>query len=310
MEFAHTPVLLSEVLAGLNLKSTGIYVDATIGGAGHSYQILSRLTTGHLYGFDQDATAIETSRAHLQTLSLNNFTLFHKNFEFIKEELEKIGVTRVDGILFDLGVSSFQFDAPERGFSYRHDAKLDMRMNQDQGFSAYDIVNTYSEADLARILFTYGEEKCARSIARKIVAVRSERAITTTFELVDIIKSAVPSQYLKGTHPAKKTFQALRIETNNELGILQESLEKALSLLDHGGRLLVISFHSLEDRLVKDVFNKYAKETQPNRFAPINLTPEKLDYKLITKKPILPSEMEVNENRRSHSAKLRIIERF
>ncbi|MDD2433700.1 MAG: 16S rRNA (cytosine(1402)-N(4))-methyltransferase RsmH [Bacilli bacterium] len=310
MEFAHTPVLLNEVIAGLNLKSTGIYVDATIGGAGHSYQILSRLTTGHLYGFDQDATAIETSRAHLQTLSLNNFTLFHKNFEFIKEELEKIGVTRVDGILFDLGVSSFQFDAPERGFSYRHDAKLDMRMNQDQGFSAYDIVNTYSEADLARILFTYGEEKYARSIARKIVAVRSERAITTTFELVDIIRSAVPSQYLKGTHPAKKTFQALRIETNNELGILQESLEKALSLLNHGGRLAVISFHSLEDRLVKDVFNKYAKETQPNRFAPINLTPEKLDYKLITKKPILPSEMEVNENRRSHSAKLRIIERF
>ena len=308
--YEHKPVLLAEAIDGLNIKEAGIYVDATLGGAGHSYHILSRLKTGHLYGFDQDEAAIETSRTHLQTLSLNNFTLLHANFKFIKEELEKLGVTKVDGIIFDLGVSSFQFDTPERGFSYRYDAKLDMRMDQSQGRSAYDIINTYSESDLAKVIYEYGEERFARNIAHQIVVARQERPVTTTFELVELIKAAIPARYQQGGgHPAKRTFQALRIETNNEIGNLQESLEKAISLLNTGGRICVISFHSLEDRIVKEVFNKYAKAEASNRFMPAEPT-KILEYRLITKKPILPSSEEINVNRRSHSAKLRIIERL
>ncbi len=309
--YAHISVLLNEVIEGLAIKEDGTYVDATLGGAGHSYHILSRLKSGHLYGFDQDAAAIETSRTRLQTLSLNNFTLLHTNFEFIKEGLEKIGVTKVDGILFDLGVSSFQFDEPERGFSYRHNAKLDMRMNQEQSFSAYDIINSYSENDLVKILYQYGEEQFAKSIARNIVISRTVKPIATTFELVDIIKKSVPKKYQIGGHPAKKTFQALRIETNNELGILANSLEKALTLLNAGGRMCVISFHSLEDRIVKEVFNAHSKNEGTNRFMPLPIQANKqIEFKLVNKKPILPSVKELEENRRSHSAKLRIIEKL
>ncbi len=307
--YQHISVLLNECIDGLAIKSDGIYVDATIGGGGHSYHILSRLDKGHLYGFDQDELALETSRTRLQTLSLNNFTLVHSNFKFIKEGLENYGVTKVDGILFDLGVSSFQFDIPKRGFSYRFDAKLDMRMDQSQTLSAYDIVNTYPEAKLVKILFEYGEEQYARSIAHKIVESRNERPITTTFELVEIIKASVPGKYKQATHPAKKTFQALRIETNHELEILASSLENALKLLNKGGRMCVISFHSLEDRIVKEVFNKYTKIVNPNRFMP-SVENKPLEYRLVTKKPILPSETELASNNRAHSAKLRIIEKL
>lgn len=310
MEYVHRPVLLSEAIDNLRIREDGIYVDATVGGGGHSYHILSRLTTGRLYCFDKDAAAIETSRTHLQTLSLNNFASIRSDFLFVKEELEKLGVSKVDGILFDLGVSSFQFDNPERGFSYRFDARLDMRMDETQALSAYEVVNNYDEQSLARLLFDYGEERYARSIARKIVETRKKNAIETTFQLVDVIKSAVPTSYLKDVHPAKKTFQALRIEVNGELKNLRVALEKALDLLNPGGRVCVISFHSLEDRIVKDVFRRRTEREKTNRFAPQSLHTPTIRYRLITKKPIVPSDEEIRLNRRAHSAKLRVIEKL
>jgi 16S rRNA (cytosine1402-N4)-methyltransferase len=305
----HIPVLLHEIITNLMIKADGVYVDATLGGGGHSYHILEKLNkSGHLYGFDQDQTALETSGQRLRSLSLNH-TLIHLNFRFIKEELEARGIKAVDGIIFDLGVSSFQLDTPERGFSYQHEAPLDMRMNQTQTLTAAHIVNTYDLSNLTRVIRDYGEERFAFMIAKKIVNQRLITPIKTTTQLADLIKRAMPRAALheKG-HPAKRTFQALRIEVNQELEILKESLEKALKLLKPMGRLLVISFHSLEDRIVKDLFNEYAKEKSSNRFLPPVSNP-RLDYQLITKKPITASGQEIDSNYRAHSAKLRIIER-
>lgn len=305
----HIPVLLEEIIENLLIKPDGVYVDATLGGGGHSYHILKKLNkNGHLYGFDQDQMALETSRQRLHSLSLNH-TLIHRNFLFVKEELEARGVNAVDGIIFDLGVSSFQLDLPQRGFSYQNDAPLDMRMNQNQVLTAATIVNTYDLRELTRVIRDYGEERYAYQISKKIINQRVLNPIKTTIELAELIKTAIPKSALheKG-HPAKRTFQALRIEVNKEIEILKESLEKALKLLKPNGRLLVISFHSLEDRIVKDLFNEYAKEKSTNRFLP-PVSTARLNYRLVTKKPIVPSVKEIDSNYRAHSSKLRIIER-
>jgi len=249
--YKHISVLLNESLDYLNIKEDGIYVDCTLGGGGHSFEILSRLETGHLYAFDQDEYAISRATEKLDTLH-KNYTIIKNNFVNIKEALANIGVEKVDGILYDLGVSSFQFDIPERGFSYNYDAPLDMRMNQNQELTAEVIVNEYSFHDIMHILQRYGEEKNAKLIARKIELVRKEKPIKTTFDLVAVIKSALPSKVLnKKGHPAKKTFQALRIAVNDELQVFEKSLEKAFGLLNPEGRIVVITFHSLEDRIAK-----------------------------------------------------------
>lgn len=305
----HISVLLNESIEGLNIKEDGIYVDATLGRAGHSSQILSRLSNnGKLYCFDKDNDAMEYSRERLSMIS-PQFELIHADFKNIKEELVKRGVNSVDGILFDLGVSSPQLDDGERGFSYNYDARLDMRMNREDKLDAYTIVNTYSETDLRKLIFTYGEERYASSIARNIVAARQKKKIETTFELVDIIKRSVPTKYLKEGHPAKRTFQAIRIEVNDELNGLKEAMDKALTLLNPKGRLVVITFHSLEDRIVKEKFKDASDGEHWNRYMPVTNDTSKKEYTLINKKPILPSQEELSENRRSHSAKLRIIEK-
>ena len=305
----HVSVLLNESIEGLNIKKDGIYVDATLGRAGHSSHILSQLSgKGKLYCFDKDIDAMEFSKQRLSAIS-PQFELIHSDFKYIKDELEKRNVNSVDGILFDLGVSSPQLDNGERGFSYNYDARLDMRMNQSDKLDAYTIVNTYSEDDLRKILYTYGEERYASSIARSIVESRKSKKIETTFELVEIIKKSVPSKYLKETHPAKRTFQALRIEVNDELNGLKYALDKALSILKPKGRLVVITFHSLEDRIVKEKFKEVSETSKWNRYMPIINEEEEVKFKIITKKPILPAEIELKENRRSHSAKLRIIEK-
>ena len=306
---SHISVLLNESIEGLNIKKDGIYVDATLGRAGHSSHILSQLSSkGKLYCFDKDIDAMEISRQRLSAIS-PQFELIHSDFSNMKEELLKRGVDSVDGILFDLGVSSPQLDNGERGFSYNYDARLDMRMNQDDKLDAYTIVNTYSEDDLRKLIYTYGEERYASLIARKIVESRATKKIETTFELVDIIKQSVPTKYLKETHPAKRTFQAIRIEVNDELNGLKKALDQALSLLKPQGRLAVITFHSLEDRIVKEKFKEVSEPTKWNRYMPVVNVDEKLEYRLVNKKPILPSEQELSGNRRSHSAKLRIIEK-
>ena len=305
IEFNHVSVLLNETIDGLNIKKDGIYVDGTIGGAGHSYHILEKLDSGMLIGFDQDSIAIEASKKRLIPF-LNKYKLVNSNFSKIPEYLESNNIKYVDGFLFDLGVSSFQLDEPTRGFSYRYDSKLDMRMDQRQSLSAYDVVNKYSLEKLTKILFEYGEEKYARSIANNIV---SNRPINTTFELVEIIKKSVPSKYLneKG-HPAKKTFQAIRIEVNQELEILKDSLNNCLKYLNKGGRMCVITFHSLEDRIVKQLF-KDKTSSSWHRGMPI-ANEEKIEFKLVNSKPILATEQELLVNNRSHSAKLRIIEKL
>ena len=307
---SHVSVLLNESIEGLNIKKDGIYVDATLGRAGHSSHILSQLSSkGKLYCFDKDIDAMEISRERLSAIS-PQFELIHSDFKNLKAELLKRGVNSVDGILFDLGVSSPQLDNGERGFSYNYDARLDMRMNKEDTLDAYTIVNTYSEDDLRKLIFTYGEERYASSIARNIVESRTIKKIETTFELVDIIKKSVPIKYIKETHPAKRTFQAIRIEVNDELNSLKEALNQALSLLKPQGRLAVITFHSLEDRIVKEKFKEASEPKQWNRYMPVVNVDEKLDFRLVNKKPILPNENELSENRRSHSAKLRIIEKI
>lgn len=312
MEFNHKPVLLKECLEGLNIKSDGIYVDATLGGAGHSYHILEKLSTaGHLYGFDQDVAAIEASKLRLSSLSLSNYTLVHANFSKIRQVLDEYQINNIDGALFDLGVSSFQLDSGERGFSYNFNATLDMRMDQRQSFTAYDIVNTYSEKQIADILYLYGEEKFSRQIARNIISKRVKAPIRTTFELVDIIKESLPakSRNEKG-HPAKRTFQALRIEVNQELTILRQALLDVASRLNPQGRLCVITFHSLEDRIVKDLFKELSSEQEWNRNMPISLKKPNIQYRLLHKKPLISSDEELIDNRRAASAKLRIIEKI
>lgn len=306
----HVSVLLNESIEGLNIKSGGTYVDATLGRAGHSCHILNKLSNlGKLYCFDKDIEAMETSRQLLSTIS-PQFELIHADYKFIVMELNKRGIHSVDGILFDLGVSSPQLDNGERGFSYKYDAKLDMRMNRDDKLDAFTVVNTYKEEDLRNILFNYGEEKFARNIARNIVLKRKEKPIETTFELVDIIKSSMPGSAMREGHPAKRTFQAIRIEVNDELNGIKIALTDSLKLLKSGGRIAVITFHSLEDKIVKEIFKKAVEGETWNRNMPVNLDAKKSEYRLITRKPILPSEEELKVNNRAHSAKLRIIEKI
>ena len=306
MEYKHIPVLLNETIDSLNIKEDGIYVDCTLGGAGHSSEILKRLTTGHLYAFDQDKMIVEKSSKRLSEIS-NNFTIIQDNFVNIKSCLESLGVTKVDGILYDLGVSSFQLDIPERGFSYQHDAPLDMRMDQTKEFSAYDVVNMYSENELRKVLLEYGEEKFAGLIVKKII---KSRPIETTYQLVEVIKSALPAAILrKEKHPAKKTFQAIRIEVNKELIVFRKSLMDAFDLLNLNGRISVITFHSLEDRICKHMFKeKCSLDLPPD----LPIIPEgyTIDFQLVNKKAIIASQEELAINNRSHSAKLRIIERI
>lgn len=308
--FMHQSVLLEEAIEGLNVKPDGIYIDCTLGGAGHSKEILKRLKTGFLYGFDQDKTAIETSYQRLKEIS-DRFELINRNFVYLQDEMLKRNVTGVDGILFDLGVSSPQFDQAERGFSYKYYAKLDMRMNQDQTLTAYDIVNNYRFEDLVYIISKYGEERYAKQIARAIERERKKKPIETTLELVEVIKSAVPLKNQREKHPAKRTFQALRIETNKELEVLPQALEQAIKLLKPGGRLCVITFHSLEDKITKDIFKKYSDLPELPRGLPV--LPDNLGkpiLKIVNKKVITPSEEELAMNKRAHSAKLRIVEKL
>ncbi|HNX15909.1 MAG TPA: 16S rRNA (cytosine(1402)-N(4))-methyltransferase RsmH [Bacilli bacterium] len=304
----HTPVLLKETIEGLNIKPDGIYLDLTIGRGGHSSAILKKLTTGYLIGFDQDEEAIRESQANLSKIS-ERFTLIHSNFKNLGESLKQQNISQVDGILMDLGVSSPQFDEGERGFSYRLDAPLDMRMDQRQQLTAYEIINTYSLQELERIMREYGEERFALSIAKNIAKQREVAPIQTTFELADIIKKSKPSKELKKVgHPAKQVFQAIRIAVNDELNALITGLNEAIPLLRaHGGRLAVITFHSGEDRIVKSIF-KNITTTIGNRLdGP--LAEQEKEYQLVTRKPIVASEKEIASNPRSQSAKLRIIER-
>ncbi len=306
--YNHISVLLNESIQQLNIKKNGVYVDCTLGGGGHSSEILKRIPNGHLYAFDQDSFAINTADEKLKKIA-SNYTLINENFVNIKVALEEENVYGVDGILYDLGVSSFQLDIPERGFSYRFDGPLDMRMDQTAELDAYTVVNTYDEKSLVRILFEYGEEKFARLIARKIVSEREKKPIETTLELVEIIKKALPASVLRNSsHPAKQTFQAIRIEVNHELDILKKALEDGLSLLNKNGRMVVITFHSLEDRIVKKLFKEKTTLQLPKDLPYI---PEgyEIEFKLINSKVILPSESEISNNLRSHSAKMRVIEK-
>ena len=312
-KFEHYSVLLNESIDGLNIKPDGIYVDCTLGGAGHSSVILSKLNeNGHLYAFDQDRIAIENAEATLATyIEKGMVTLIKANFRNIKEELETLGVYGVDGILYDLGVSSPQLDQAERGFSYRYDAPLDMRMDQEQELTARVIVNEWPFGELVKIFYRYGEEKFSKQIARKIEKIRETQPIETTGELVEIIKDCIPAPARrKGGHPAKRIFQALRIAVNDELSAIEDSIEDGLKMLNVGGRMSVISFQSLEDRIVKVLFKEASSKEDTLPLLPILPEEYEADYKLISRKPILPNEAELSENSRSQSAKLRIIERI
>lgn len=304
----HVSVLLQECIEGLQIKADGIYVDATLGRGGHSSEILKRCPQGHLYAFDRDIEAIHQSAPRLLAIS-DRFTLLHARFSQMKSELAAQGIHRVDGILMDLGVSSPQLDEAKRGFSYRYDAPLDMRMDQSQQLDAWHVVNTYSYEELCRVLFTYGEEPFAKAIARRIEQSRQQHSIDTTFALADIIRDALPARVRsKKGHPAKKSFQAIRIEVNSELQELKEALTQAMELLNVNGRLCVISFHSLEDRIVKEAFAQAGKPPKVNKRLPVT-EEEQLHFQLITRKPITAKEEELADNNRSHSAKLRIIEK-
>lgn len=299
----HKSVLLDESIEGLNIKPDGTYIDCTLGYAGHSGEILKRLETeGFLFAFDQDETAVTYSTNKLSSIS-NNFQIFHTNFKNMKDHINRA----VDGILFDLGVSSPQLDETERGFSFHRDAPLDMRMDKRQEVSAHTVVNTYPLDRLIDILFVYGEEANAKAIAKGIV---NSRPINTTLELAEVIKSNVPESYRRKGNPCRKSFQAIRIEVNNELGILEQSINDAFSLLKSGGRLCIITFHSLEDRIVKDIFKKLSSDDELSKKLPIVPDDMKAKAKLITRKPIVPSYEELDENNRSRSAKLRIIEKI
>ena len=303
----HKSVLLDECIENLNIKEDGIYVDATLGYAGHSSEILKRIPKGHLYCFDQDDFAIEKSDERLSTIS-DNYTIIRSNFANMKEELAKLNVDKVDGILFDLGVSSVQIDEASRGFSFHQDAKLDMRMDTKSNFSAYNVVNEYEYQDLVRVLRDYGEEKYASSIAKNIIKARETKNIETTFELVDIIKNSMPMKAKRESHPARRSFQAIRIEVNKELEVLELALVQALDLLDIGGRLCIISFQSLEDRIVKNKFRSVSEIPDSMKklpFVPDEYLPK---YKVISK-GITASKNELDENSRAHSARLRVIEK-
>lgn len=302
----HYSVLLNESIDGLNIKSNGIYVDATLGYGGHSEAILKKLTDGYLIAFDSDQEAIDYSRDRLSKIS-NNFKLIHSNFENMKSELNELGFTKVDGIVFDLGFSSPQIDDESRGFSFQKDARLDMRMNKEQKLSAYEVVNNYKVEELTDIFYRYAEEKYSKAIAKRIV---ERRPINTTLELVDAILSSVPTKYANTRHPERVIFQAIRIEVNRELKVLESVLPDAIELLNEGGRISVITFHSLEDRIVKQTFKCNSEVNDLVKGLPVIPEGYKPKLKLINRKPILPSEEEIKENSRSKSAKLRIVERI
>lgn len=303
----HESVLLTESIESLNLKEDSIIVDCTLGYGGHSSEILKRIPKGFLYSFDQDIDAINYSNERLSKVG-SNFKIIKSNFNNIKEELEKIGVYKVDGILYDLGVSSPQLDQGDRGFSFHQDARLDMRMDQDGSLDAYYVVNNYSLNDLTRIFKDYGEEKFASSIARKIVDVRSNKPIETTLELVDVIKSSVPFKYQREHHPARKVFQAIRIEVNHELEVFEHSLRNALTMLNKDGRICVITFHSLEDKICKDIYNEVSKIDESLKDLPIIPDSYLKDFKVV--KTFKPSSKELNDNNRARSSKLRVIEKI
>ena len=305
----HISVLLEESISSLNLKESSIIVDCTLGYGGHSSNILARIKEGFLFAFDQDSEAIRHSTSRLKEIG-TNFTIIKSNFVNLKEELTKRNVEKVDGFLFDLGVSSPQLDDKERGFSFHEDARRDMRMDKDNPISAYEIVNEYSKERLAEIFYKYGEDKFARNIAKKIVEYREQKPIETTLELVEIIKTAVPMKFRKDKHPARQIFQAIRIEVNHELDVIEPALEQALSMLNIGGRVAVITFHSLEDRLVKNIFKEKCAIDPKVQGMP-NIPPEYLpDYRLVVNKAIIPSEEELERNPRARSSKLRVIERI
>lgn len=308
MDYIHKSVLLNESINGLNIKEDGIYVDCTLGGGGHTEEILKRVTKGKVIGIDQDDYAIEKALEKLS--SFKNFIPVKNNFSKINEILDELNIEKIDGILFDLGVSSFQLDIPERGFSYNYDMPLDMRMDNSQTTTARHIVNGYEENELQRILWDYGEEKWAARIAKFIVQEREHEFIETTGQLVSIIKKAIPKQVRQeGSHPAKRTFQAIRIELNRELEILENTVKSAVERLNEGGRICVITFHSLEDRIIKNTFVELNKDCICPPEFPKCMCDHRRKLKIITKKPIIPSEEELTENRRAHSAKLRIGER-
>jgi 16S rRNA (cytosine1402-N4)-methyltransferase len=309
--FEHTTVLLEEAVEGLNIKPDGIYVDCTLGGAGHSSLILSKLgEEGKLFAFDQDMAAITHARERFFDYGDRFFTI-KSNFLYLQEELERLGIKKVDGVLYDLGVSSPQLDTPERGFSYHHDAPLDMRMDRDASITAYDVINHWSYEELVRIFFRYGEEKFSKQIARKIEAAREIKPLETTGQLVEIIKEAIPAPARrKGGHPAKRIFQAVRIAVNDELAVFEKSLNQAIELLNPMGRISVITFHSLEDRICKAAFKKASETPDLPPGLPIIPDEYKPILKVITRKPILPTENEIKQNNRARSAKLRIAEKL
>lgn len=308
VEFHHYSVLLAETIEQLQVKPDGIYVDGTLGGGGHAWEVCRRLTTGHFYGIDQDDAAIAAAGERLAPFG-RKVTILRNNYCNMRSALAAEGVTGVDGIVLDLGVSSYQLDTEERGFSYRYDAPLDMRMDRRQTLTARDIVNNYAESGLYRIIRDYGEDRFAKNIAKHIVKNRADKPIETTFELNEIIKAAIPAKMRQNGHPSKQTFQAIRIECNRELEVLRDSLDDFIALLNPGGRLCVITFHSLEDRIVKTIFKKNENPcTCPPDF-PVCVCGNVSKGQVITRKAILPSERELSENSRSKSAKLRVFER-
>ena len=309
MKFEHIPIMLNEVINGLNIKENGIYVDGTIGGAGHSIEIVKRLKSGRLIGIDQDTDAIAKASEVLRDYK-DKVQIVHDNFSNIKGVLNSLNIEKIDGILLDLGVSSYQLDEEERGFSYNKDAHLDMRMDMSKPFSAWDVVNKYSEKELENILWSYGEERWAKRIAQFIVEERRLYPINTTLDLVTVIKKAIPKgARASGHHPAKKSFQAIRIEVNKELEILKDAIVDATKLLNPGGRICIITFHSLEDRIVKDTFKELNQSCICPPEIPVCVCNKKKELNIITRKPIEPSIEEINSNQRSRSAKLRIGER-
>lgn len=310
MEFNHVSVLLNEVIEGLNIKENGIYVDGTLGGAGHSSEIVKRLKNGKLIGIDQDLNALEKASKVLEDYK-DNVILKHSNYENIDQVLNELDIDKVDGILLDIGVSSYQLDEEARGFSYNKDAPLDMRMDSTSPFTAWEIVNKYSQKELEEIIWNYGEDRWAKRIAEFIIAEREIKSIETTLELVTAIKKAIPKKVrMEGHHPAKKTFQAIRIEVNRELEVLENSITKMVHLLKPGGRLVIISFHSLEDRIVKEAFKELYNDCICPPQIPQCRCDKKREIEIITRKPIKPTKEEVENNPRSRSAKLRIAEKL
>lgn len=311
MKFEHMSVLLNECIEGLDIKATGTYVDGTLGGAGHAKEVCNRLSTqGHFIGIDQDLNALAVSTERLKEVN-PKVTIVRSNFENVASILEDVSPEGIDGMLIDLGVSSHQLDEPSRGFSYMHDAKLDMRMNQESSFSAYEVVNEYSEEELFRVIKDYGEDNWAKRIANFIVEARKEKPLETTYELVEVIKKAIPAKARReGPHPAKRTFQAIRIEVNREIDIIEPTILDAIKFLKPGGRLCIITFHSLEDRIVKHTYKTLEDPCTCPKHFPVCVCGKKTEVKVITRKPILPSKEELEINPRARSAKLRIIEKL